>query len=341
VKLKPLADQVIVITGASSGIGLVTARQAAAKGAKVLLVARDEGALATAAEEIRAASGEADFAVADVGKLPQVEAAAEKAVARFGRIDGWVNNAGVAIYARLLDTPIDEHRQLFRTNYFGVVHGCTVAVAHLRRQGGALVTVASIASDIPAPVMGAYAASKHAVRSYVETLRTELQAAGDPISVTLVKPSGIDTPIARHAADHMDGQAQIPPPVYAPELVADVILHALEHPRREVTVGGAGRVQTLLAQAFPALMERLAPIAAKNFTDDTKAPDPGSNLQTPDGGEERSGREKARAFSLYTAAELHPIATAGVAGIGVVAAGLAWRLLRKPAAGPAAATDKG
>jgi NADP-dependent 3-hydroxy acid dehydrogenase YdfG len=130
ITLKPLVEQVILLTGASSGIGLVTAKLAASRGAKVMLVARSEDALADAVREIEAAGGQAAYAVADVGDAGQVRAAAAAAVARFGRIDTWVNNAGVAIYAKLAETPLDEHERMFRTNYFGVVNGATAALSH-------------------------------------------------------------------------------------------------------------------------------------------------------------------------------------------------------------------
>lgn len=334
-KLKPLAEQVIVITGASSGIGLVTARRAAAAGAKVLLVARSEGALIGAVAGIRAAGGEADHAVADVGDAEQVRAAAAKAVARWGRIDSWVNDAGSAIYGKVLDTPLDEQAQLFRTNYFGVVHGCAAAVPHLTG-GGALVTVGSLASDMPAPPMGVYSATKHAAKAYVEVLRMELRADGVPISVTLVKPAGIDTPIGQHAANHGEagggeaGEAQIPPPAYDPALVAAAILDACVHPRREVTVGGVGRAEVLFSRHFPALYEWLAPRGAKAAYSPTK-PQPGpSNLfGGANAGHERSGeRPHRRRHSLYTSAALHPRTTAAV-GAGVIAGAVALLFSRR------------
>lgn len=333
-KLKPLKDQVIVITGASSGIGLVTARAAAKAGAKVMLIARSEGALGEAVRAINNAGGVADYAVADVGNAAAVAAAGRAAVTRFGRIDTWVNDAGVAIYASLVDTPDDEHRRLFDTNYFGVVHGCLAAVPLLREHGGALITVASIAADISSPVMGAYAASKHAVKAYVEALRIELKDQAPLISVSLVKPSGIDTPIGQHAANHGKdgGEAQIPPPVYDPQLVADTILDCAERPRRDITVGGAGRAQVLFAQHFPSLFERLAPRKSDALTDkDKPQPRPSNLFGGGRAGSERSGEHDADALhsSVYTSAarNLGVVAAIGVGGLALAVG--AWTALRR------------
>lgn len=331
VKLKPLAEQVVVITGASSGIGRVTARVAAERGAKMVLVARDEAALAEVAAEIAAAGGEAAFTAADVGDQAQVDAAARFAVERFGRVDTWVNNAGTSIFGKLLDIPKDEHAQMMRTNYFGCVHGCRAAVPLLRGAGGALITVGSIASDLPTPIMGAYSATKHAIKAYVEALRMELADAGLPISVTLIKPAGIDTPIGRHTRNHQPGEAQVPPVIYAPELVADAILNAAEHPRREITVGGFGRLQVLLGLHFPWLYELLAPKGAKAALSDPAREQPPSNLWEGRGGAERSGEHAAKGFSVYTKAAEHPAAALGVTALGGLALS-AWLLSRRKAA---------
>ena len=327
-KLKPLAEQVIVITGASSGIGLATARTAAKAGAKVLLVARSEAELAEEVAAITREGGTADYKVADVGDADQVRAAAAHAAQRFGRIDTWVNNAGTAIYAKIIDTPDDEHEQLFRTNYFGMVHGCRAAVPHLREQGGALITVASVGSDMPSPMLGVYSASKHAVKAYVEVLQMELGHEGAPISITLVKPAGIDTPIGQHARNHEGGEAQIPPPVYDPQLVADAILHCAVHPKREITVGGSGRAQVLAYQHFKGLMQKIAPKMAEGFVDRSKEqPGPSNLWEGAQAGRVHSGEKTPKPFSVYTSAMKHPaVATAVAAG---VVGGAAWLLGRR------------
>lgn len=318
---RPLAEQKIVITGASSGIGLQTAKQAVAQGAEVLLVSRNAEALAQIVEEIGAGAGSAVFHAADVGDAEAMKAAAQAAVDRFGRIDTWINCAGVAIYGKLVDIPFDEHERLFRTNYFGVVNGAQAALPYLERSGGTLITIASIASDIPSPILGAYAASKHAVKAYIESLRIELTTAGSAVTITLVKPSGVDTPIGQHAANHMGAEALIPPPVYDPSIVADTILDLIEHPRREITIGGAGRANVLLGEHFPRALQHLSRFFSPLLTDSGRPPTSRNNLFQPgDDKRVRSGVEQGRAFSLYTVAARHRTVTAlSVAGLAAAA----------------------
>src|SRR5688572_14239197 len=193
--LRPLSEQVIVITGASSGIGLVTARQAAERGARVVLVARNGNDLERAVEHIRRQGGRAIHVVADVADSGQVERVAEAAVAEFGRIDTWVNNAAVSMYGRIMDLSTEDMRRQMDVNYWGQVYGSRVAVRHMRNHGGALVNVASALADRAIPLQGNYCAAKHALKAFTDALRMELEEEGVPISVTLVKPGSIDTPL--------------------------------------------------------------------------------------------------------------------------------------------------
>lgn len=252
-RLKAVKDQVIVITGASSGIGLATAEMAAARGARVVLSSRNAEALEQAVSRIRARGGRASWCVADVAVPDDVMAVADHAVQEFGAIDTWINNAGLSIYGRLADTPLDDKRRLFDVNFWGVVHGCRAAVPHLRHYGGAIINMGSVTSDAAFPLQGIYAASKHAVKGYTDALRMELEEDDAPIAVTLVKPSAIGTPFTEHARSYMAEEPTLPPPVYVPEVVARTILRCAEHPIREITVGGAGRSLTFLKAVAPRL----------------------------------------------------------------------------------------
>jgi NAD(P)-dependent dehydrogenase (short-subunit alcohol dehydrogenase family) len=230
-RLKRLEDQVIVITGASSGIGLVTARMAAKRGAAgIVLNSRNEESLRAITDEINNSGSEAIYVVGDVGRLDDVRRVGEEAVKHFGEFHTWVNNAGVSIYGAVLDQSLEDQRRLFDTNYWGVVHGSIVACDHLRRSGGALINLGSVLSDRALPMQGTYCASKHAVKGYTDALRMELEKEGLPISVTLIKPSSIDTPYIRHAKNLMNVEPMNPPPVYAPETVRrrSYIVHNIE-----------------------------------------------------------------------------------------------------------------
>lgn len=244
--LKPIGEQTIVITGATSGIGLVTARKAAKKGAKLVLVARNDTALEALCEEIRQHGGLAVAVAADVSRYEDVQRAAAKAVETFGGFDTWINNAGVTIFGSALSVPLDDQRRLFDTNYWGVVHGSLVASEHFRRKsdfrGGAIINMGSEASDAPVPLQSAYAASKHAIKGFTDSLRIELEADNVPVSVTLVKPAAVDTMFVMHAKNYMNVEAKLPPPIYDPDIVADAILFAAEHARRTLFVGGAAKL---------------------------------------------------------------------------------------------------
>lgn len=331
VKLKKLSQQVLVITGASSGIGLVTARMAASRGARLILNARNEVALRAVCDEIRAAGGEAYHVAGDVGQFDDVREIADEAIHRCGGFDTWVNNAGVSIYGPVLDQPLADQRRLFETNYWGVVHGSIVACEHLRKRGGALINVGSVLSDISIPIQGTYCASKHAVKGYTDALRLELEEEGAPISVTLIKPSAIDTPYTRHAKNLMPVEPQNPPPVYAPETVAEAILHCAEYPERDVYVGAGGKMLSEAGHHAPRLMDKVMEtmMFERQKSDRPRPANRRDSLYAPaaDGEERGDYTGHVAESSVYTKASVHPLITGSVlAGLGI-AAFAAWRSL--------------
>jgi NAD(P)-dependent dehydrogenase (short-subunit alcohol dehydrogenase family) len=334
ITLKPLDEQVIVITGASSGIGLVTAKTAAREGARVVLAARNEADLERAVGEIRDAGGRAAYQVADVSDPAQVERVAECAVHEFGGIDTWVNNAGVGVYGRIMDVSLDDMRRQFDVIYWGTVHGSRTAVQHLRARGGALLNVASAVADRAIPLQGNYCAAKHAIKAFTDALRMELEEEGVSISLTLVKPGSMDTPLFEKAKSYMGVEPQPVPPVYAPELVAGAILHCAQHPTRDIIVGGMGAMLRL-GNDFPRVADRY--MEATTFDSqktDQPVGDRPDNLYEPveyDGGERgRNWTGRTKSTSVYTSAKLHPgvAAVATAVGIGVIAAGLIERRRR-------------
>ena len=337
--LLPIHEQVMVITGASSGIGLVTAKQVAQRGARVVVVARNGADLQRAVAEIRRHGGRAIHVVADVADPAQVERVAAATVAEFGRIDTWVNNAAVSLYGRLMDLSTDDMRRQMDVNYWGQVYGSRVAVRHMRQRGGALINVASALSDRAIPLQGNYCAAKHALKAFTDALRMELEEEGVPISVTLVKPASIDTPFFEKAKTYLGVEPQPVPPVYAPEVVSEVIVHAAQHPLRELIAGGSGA--KLSAARFA---PRLADLYMERWTFDsqrTERPTNGraDNLREPvtdDGGERgRNWAGHVRRSSIYTKAALYPARAAAIAGV-LAGAAIAYAVARKSVPRPRA-----
>jgi len=330
-QLLPVGEQVIVITGASSGIGLVTAKRAAARGARVVLAARNEHDLRDACGEIRNAAGRAIFVVADVSDPKDVERIADAAVAEFGRIDTWVNNAAVSMYGRIMELRLEDMRRQMDVNFWGQVHGSREGVKRMRREGGALINVASALADRAIPLQGIYCAAKHAVKAFTDTLRMELEADGVPISVTLVKPASIDTPFFEKAKTYLEVEPQPVPPVYAPEIAADVILRCAERPTREIIAGGAAE-KARLAQLFPRVADK---VMERSLFDRQRTSEPvgnrPDNLYRPvsaDGGERgRTWHGRTRETSALTWAAMRPAATvAGLVALMVGAIAVANRV---------------
>lgn len=334
IQLKPLEEQVLVITGASSGIGLATALEAARRGARLVLVARDPEGLEDAAAQCRAEGAEVETVAADVGDHATLELVADRAEERFGGFDTWVNNAGVSAYGEMKDIPLEDARGLFETNYWGVVHGSLIAAERVRRRGGdgrygtAIVNLGSVVSDRAMPLQGHYSASKHAIKGFTDALRVELEKEGLPVSVSLIKPSAINTPYPEHAGNYMDKEAKLPEPTYDPEVVARAILRVAEDPTRDVTVGAKDGMMAILGTLLPGLTDKImeATVFDQQKKDARFFGDRHGTVQEPEPGRAHvhgDAQGHVMKSSLYTQAQLHPFATAGLAlGAGLALAAL-------------------
>lgn len=334
VKLKPIDQQVIVITGATSGNGLATARAAVARGAAVVLAARNEVALERIARDLRAQGGRVAICRADVAIEADVERIADVAIDAFGGFDSWVNNAAAATYGKVDKVTMADHRRVFDVNYFGLLKGSLVAAAHLRARGGAIINVGSVLSDRSSILQGPYSATKHAVKAATDALRMELAEEGAPVSVTLIKPSAIHTPYPEHARNYMDEPPRLPPILYDPRLVADAILFAAEHPRRQLYVGFFGYLISLGGRFAPGITDVLMTKWGRRLqTDADQPPDLAitDNLYEPrqDGAVDGHQDYHVRSSSWWLEAQKHPLAaTAATAAAGAVAL-FAWSAARK------------
>jgi short-subunit dehydrogenase len=334
-KLKKLNEQVIVVTGATSGIGLATARLAAERGAKLVLVAREADALDALAHEMRQRGAEVATVAADVGVADDVARIGRTAIERFGRVDTWVNNAGVGIFGTQQEVALEDMQRLFQTNFWGVVNGSLEAVRLLKAHGGgALINVGSEVSDRSVPLQGTYAASKHAVKAFTESLRMELEKDEAPISVTLIKPAAISTPFPQHAKNYMANEPSLPAPLYSPELAARTILHAAEVPERDLFVGGAAKLGSVLSQLLPRTIDRFmnAAMWKQQQAPQPAAPGRRDALHSPDARRELRQRadlgSSIKDTSPYTSFQMQSAATKTVLVGGALLA--AWALTRKP-----------
>lgn len=330
-RLKPVRDQVIVITGASSGIGLATARLAAARGARLVLAARSGDALQELVGEIRRNGGRAIAVECDVGREEDVQRVADAAIREFGGFDTWVNNAGASVYGPALAISTEDMRRVVDTNLFGVISGSRAAVPHLRQRGGALINIGSETSDRAVPLQAIYSASKQAVKGWTDALRSELEMEGAPVSVTLIKPGPIDTPYTRHAKNYMEDQPTHVPPVYVPDSVARAILHAASTPVRHLVVGGGAKFVMGLEKLSPRLADTMMRRVVGPGTHSGRPPTHDEALHTAGGTlEERGDYQGMARRSLYTESAMHPV----VAGIVALAAGAAvtaaWRATGRP-----------
>ena len=329
-QLKPINEQVVVVMGASSGIGRETALRFAQRGAKVVVSARSEEGLQSLVDEIRSAGGEATAVPANVTNLEQVRAVAEAAVREYGRLDTWVHLAAVAIYATFEQTTPREFKRIIDVNLVGQAYGAMAALPHLKQEGGALIHISSVEAKRAFPYHSAYAASKHGMAGFLDVLRMELKHEGVPVSVTNIMPAAINTPFFNKARTKLGVKPMGAPPIYQPGIVADAILYAAEHPTPEIIAGGAGKVFLLGQRVAPRLMDAL--VGRVGFTvqrtEEPKSEDEPYNLFDPINDYNRVEGDfsnQARGTSLGTWLETHPLARTAVRGAALVGAVLLVR----------------
>ena len=339
VKLKAIADQVVVVMGASSGIGREAARRFAQRGARVVVSARSAPGLDSLVAEIEAGGGQAVAHPADVSEFAQVEAVARRAITAFGRMDTWVHLAGVTVFGPFQALEPDEFRRVIDVNLVGQANGALAALPHLRAGGGgALIHISSMLGNAAFPLQAAYNASKHGLNGMIDTMRLDLAHEGIPVSVTNIMPGTINTPFFDKARAKVGVVPTGPPPVYEAAVVADAILRAAEEPLGDVVVGGAAKVQVVLSRVVPQVADVMARVvgAAAQRTDEQLPVRPGNLFEPVVGHDTVAGHfDVARSTSGWTWLATHPPPVVTAAGRALRrAADAAGRRLAKDGAAP-------
>ena len=321
----------VMLTGASAGIGRATARLLARRGASLGLLARSRDRLEATAREVEELGGRAIVLPADVADAGAVEQAAVRAEEAFGPLDAWINNAMASVFAPIWRTSAEEYRRVTEVTYLGVVHGTQAALRRmLARDAGVIVQVSSALAYRAIPIQSAYCAAKHAVLGFTDSLRCELLHEKSAVRVTMVHLPAVNTPQFDWVTNRMPGRPSPPDPLYQPEVAARAIVFALDHPRRDVYVGGS-TVGALYAQRFlPGLTDRYLARQAWEGQSSAEPDDPArpSNLWQPVAGDPGAhGRFDHRALDRSTQwwVTTHRPALALAAG----AAGLAALLGRR------------
>jgi NAD(P)-dependent dehydrogenase (short-subunit alcohol dehydrogenase family) len=318
------SDHVVVITGASSGIGRETALEFGNRGARVVVAARNEEGLESLSKEINRLRGEALTVVTDVTDFSQVASLASRAVERFGHIDTWVNNAAVSTYGSVEEMAPEELHRVIEVNLMGQIYGMKAALPHLRASGGCLINVSSALAERSVPLQAAYSAAKHGIVAFGEALRLELEAEDSPIHVVDVLPSSINTPLFRHARSKIGVMPKPVGRVYEPSVVAEAIVAAAFHPVRRVYAGFSGRMLDISQRISPRLTDwYLSGPGDAIAGQRTDIPDDGvDNLFTPSTGRGSTTGDfgaRSKSTSVYT----RKLASHPVVGRVAVAAGVA------------------
>ena len=325
--------EVVVITGASAGVGRATAREFAASGAHIGLLARDPGRLAATAREVEAAGGRALALPVDVADANAVERAAEAVEQAFGPIDIWINNAMTSVFSPVLQMTPDEFARVTDVTYLGTVHGTLAALRRMvPRDRGVIVQVGSALAYRGIPLQSAYCAAKHAVQGFCESLRTELLHDGSRVHLTLVHLPALNTPQFDWVRSRLPRRAQPVPPIYQPEVAARAIVWSAHHRRREVAVGWP-TVTAIVGN-------KIAPMVAAHYlartgidaqqTDEPEQPRADNLFEPPPGDPGAHGRFDARASDrspqFWVNAHRAPLGWGAALALGLVAA---WRVSRR------------
>jgi NAD(P)-dependent dehydrogenase (short-subunit alcohol dehydrogenase family) len=324
---KPIgAGTVVVVTGASAGVGRAVVRVLGSRGASVGLLARGPDGLEGARRDVEAAGGRALALSVDVADASAVEEAASRIESELGPIDVWINNAMVSVYSPVHEMTADEFRRVTEVTYLGAVHGTLSALRRMRqRDAGVIVQVGSALAYRSIPLQSAYCAAKHALRGFTESLRTELIHQRSGVEVTIVHLPALNTPQFGWVRSRLPRKAQPVPPIFQPEVAAEAIVWAAEHVPRELDVGAPTELAILAEKFAPGLMDRYLAKAAWNgqMYDGPADPDQPDNLMRPlpgDRGARGAFDARARDWSPHLWLATHPSVYRGFAvGLGLVA----------------------
>ncbi len=317
-RFKPVEEQVVVVMGASSGIGREAALRLARRGAKVMVSARSEEGLRSLVDQIRGEGGEAVAMTADVAEFEQVKAVADGAAQAYGRLDTWVHLPGVSIFGLFEEIEPQEFKRVIEVDLMGQVYGAMAALPHLKREGrGVLVHISSVLARRSVPLQSPYCAAKHGIDGFLESLRVELRREGWSIGVTNVMPASINTPFFDKARTKLGVKPKAVPPFYEPGVVADIILYAAEKAPRDIIAGGAGKGMILTQRLSPSLMDAI--LLCTGFesqrTDEPKPPEAPDALFDSMGGQDRAegafGRQSfSRSYLSWL--DTHPLVKRGI-----------------------------
>lgn len=321
-------DHVVVITGASSGIGRTCADMFGKQGARVGLIARNRDALDTAAAEIRAGGGEAMVLPLDLADQQAVQSAARQVVERWGHIDTWVNNAMVSVFSPAIEMKAEEFRRITEVNYLGCVYGTMAALEYMvPREQGVVVQICSALAYRSIPLQSAYCASKAAMRAFSDSVRTELLHDGSKVRIsTLILPA-VNTPQFHVVKTRLPNHPQPVPPIYQPELIAGAVMHAVRHPVREMIIGGSALKAVIGQKLIPGLLDHYLArtLYTAQQTDYPVEPQRPNNLFEPtpfDPGAHGEFDDRSRTGSMQLWLRTHRLvaASVGLLGVGLGAA---------------------